>query len=308
MTLLTLLLPDATAHAVQPAILGVTLHDNAPTEVVWTPPQPEVPGLVPVFPPGCTNRVLAPGRAWTLDCASQPNAILTVDGLLTLGVPVLARVAGPTGVTTTLLTAGHPDLPLQTPTIAPGPAGWVRLGAVHVLSGLDHLLFLAGLLLLTRGVGGGLLLTLTGFTLAHSFTLAASVLGWIHIPSAPVEACIALSIVIVAREAARPTPPRASPALAAGFGLLHGLGFAAGLGTSGIPRGDVPRALLGFNVGVEVGQLLFVAVVGAAARWVRVMLGDRLPDSILRPWLAAALGTVGMAWVWERVAAFSTGG
>ena len=147
--------------------------------------------------------------------------------------------------------------------------------------GVDHLLFVLALLLLVRGVGR-LVATVTAFTLAHSVTLAAATLGFVHVPPAPVEATIALSILFLASELARAQrATRAARAdltarfpwlVAFSFGLLHGFGFAGALSEVGVPQQAVPLALLFFNVGVEIGQLAFIAAVFAlgwlgAPRW-----------------------------------------
>lgn len=303
-TLLAAILQPAAAHAVQPGLLGVTRTGHH-VDLRWTPPLPDVPGLAPVLPPECTTEVRVPDRVWSLECPTDARLTMTQ-----LGVPVVVRLESPDHVTTGLLTPDTPALLLTPSAPETTPlSGWIRLGAGHVLSGADHLLFLAGLLLLARP-GEPLrrpLTTITAFTLAHSVTLAASVLGWVHIPRAPVEACIALSIVFVAREAAIPGRPRAGPRLAAAFGLLHGLGFAAGLDAAGVPAGDLPRALFGFNVGVEAGQLVFVGGVVLGAVLFRKITAARFPLDTLRPWLAGALGIIGAWWVWERVAGFGAG-
>lgn len=150
---------------------------------------------------------------------------------------------------------------------------WLRLGAEHVLTGVDHLAFVVGLLLVT-GLRRRIVITVTAFTLAHSVTLALAVLDVVRVPPAPVEATIAASIVLVAREALRApadaTWTRRAPwAVALVFGLVHGLGFAGALERSGLPRESLGRALLLFNAGVEIGQLAVVAVAVGAALLVR---------------------------------------
>ena len=143
-----------------------------------------------------------------------------------------------------------------------GEIAWAYtiLGVEHILSGIDHLFFVAGLLFLV-GFRRRLIGTITAFTLAHSITLACSVFGWITLRSPPVEASIALSIVLVASEALRErdTLARRMPALVSFlFGLVHGLGFAGALKDIGLPQSHLPLALLTFNVGVEIGQLMMV--------------------------------------------------
>ena len=150
------------------------------------------------------------------------------------------------------------------------------LGVEHILGGVDHLLFVLALLLIVRG-GKQILVTVTAFTAAHSITLVAATLGWVHVPGPPVEAIIALSIVFVAAEIVRGLQgkpgltARAPWVVAFSFGLLHGFGFAGALAEVGLPQKAIPVALLTFNVGVELGQLIFVAfVVAVRALLVRV--------------------------------------
>jgi len=173
------------------------------------------------------------------------------------------------------------------------------LGIEHILTGFDHLLFVASLLFLV-GFERRLVWTITAFTAAHSLTLASAALGILTLPPAPVEASIALSIVLVASEALspRPTLARRLPALVAFlFGLVHGLGFAGALKEIGLPANYLPTALLTFNVGVEIGQLLAVAVVWLGWRALRrwpVVLQSRVP-------LLYAIGCVAAFWSWSRI-------
>ena len=139
-------------------------------------------------------------------------------------------------------------------------------GIEHILFGYDHLLFVLALILIVRR-GRALLITVTAFTIAHSITLSLATLGLVHVPGPPVEATIALSILLLAREIIR--SDRGRPSLTAQwpwlvaftFGLLHGFGFAGALTEIGLPQGDIPLALLAFNIGVEAGQLIFIAAV-----------------------------------------------
>jgi hydrogenase/urease accessory protein HupE len=151
------------------------------------------------------------------------------------------------------------------------------LGVEHILFGFDHLLFVLCMLMLTAE-RKALLLAITAFTLAHSITLAGTTFGWLRLASAPVEACIALSIAFLAAEIIKTRSGRIRSSqrwlwvAAFGFGLLHGFGFAAALHDIGLPESAVPLALLSFNLGVEAGQILFVAVVLAmmflGRRWI----------------------------------------
>ena len=175
------------------------------------------------------------------------------------------------------------------------------LGVQHILSGLDHLAFVVSLLFLV-GFRRRLIGTISAFTLAHSLTLACSVFGWLTLRSAPVEASIALSIVLVASEALRDTASlaRSVPALVSFlFGLVHGLGFAGALKSIGLPQSHLPAALLSFNVGVEVGQLM---VVLAAYLFVRLPIPERWLARTRRPALYL-VGAVAAYWSWLRIAA-----
>ena len=175
------------------------------------------------------------------------------------------------------------------------------LGVQHILSGVDHLLFVVSLLFLV-GFKRRLIGTISAFTLAHSLTLAFSVLGWITLRSAPVEASIALSILLVASEALsqKETLARRVPALVSFlFGLVHGLGFAGALKSIGLPQSHLPAALLSFNVGVEIGQLFVVLVAYAV---MRIPVSQRWLGRARRPALYA-VGAVAAYWSWARIAA-----
>jgi hydrogenase/urease accessory protein HupE len=195
---------------------------------------------------------------------------------------------------------------------------YLKLGIEHILGGIDHLLFVLALLLLVRG-WRRVLATVTAFTVAHSLTLAAATLGFVQVPQKPVEAVIALSIVFVAAEIlrlrGRPDGAASVSArwpwiVAFTFGLLHGFGFAGALGEVGLPPNAIPVALLFFNVGVEVGQLLFIGAVFAVvacARWIMRRLDVAFPPrpaELLRALPAYAIGSVAMFWVIQRIALF----
>lgn len=181
-------------------------------------------------------------------------------------------------------------------------SGYFLIGIEHILGGLDHLLFVFCLVLLVRS-RWGLVKTITAFTLAHSITLAAATLGYVRVPGLPVEATIALSILFLARELLRPADAASARPwwlLAFVFGLLHGLGFAGALSEVGLPQGQIPMALLLFNLGVEAGQLLFVAAVLALG----AVLG-RLPRGWWQPLRlvpACAVGALAGFWFVQRMA------
>jgi hydrogenase/urease accessory protein HupE len=190
-----------------------------------------------------------------------------------------------------------------------GQVAWTYfvLGVEHILLGIDHLLFVLALLLVVQG-WRKLVATVTAFTVAHSITLALATLGFVHVPGPPVEAVIALSILFVAAEVIHGR--QGHPGLTARwpwvvaftFGLLHGFGFAGALSDVGLPQKAIPIALLFFNLGVEAGQLLFVAIVlgvTAVARRIPISLPHWAP--ILPPY---AIGGIAAFWLIERVAGF----
>ncbi len=237
--------------------------------------------------------------------AGQRIAIDGLDGTLT---DVLVRIESADGsVRTARLTPSAPSFIVPAAARAPyGLRAYVGLGVEHILFGIDHLLFVLCLLLLVKSLRQ-LLATITAFTLAHSITLAAATLGFIHVPTAPVEATIALSIVFLASElvrgeVGRGAVTRSYPWLVAfSFGLLHGLGFAGALAEVGLPQGEIPLALFAFNVGVELGQLAFVTAVLTLARLVRLM---PLRFPIWGPGAAGyVIGSVAAFWVMARLAA-----
>lgn len=244
-----------------------------------------------------------PGGLAGQEIAIEGNAVGVTD--------VIARVERLDG------SAQIERLPIANPRFvvrAPSGGGEVAwsylvLGVEHILGGVDHLLFVLALLLIVRG-GGRIVATVTAFTVAHSITLVLATLGWVSVPGPPVEAIIALSIVFVAAEVVhglkgrRGLTARAPWVVAFSFGLLHGFGFAGALAEVGLPDNAIPVALLMFNVGVELGQLLFVAAVLA--------LGHLLGRMAIRsgPGLEAAaaygIGAVAAFWAIERVASFWT--
>ena len=183
------------------------------------------------------------------------------------------------------------------------------LGIEHILSGFDHLLFVLALIMIVRGTRR-LLVTITAFTIAHSITLALATLDIVHVPGPPVEATIALSIMFVATEILhlgqrRPGLAARKPwVVAFSFGLLHGLGFAGALAEVGLPQNAIPLALLFFNVGVEIGQLMFIAAVLMLA----VLVRRSVPGRIDTRWTVEApaylIGGTSSYWVLERIVAF----
>ena len=185
-------------------------------------------------------------------------------------------------------------------------SGYFVLGVEHILVGFDHLLFVACLVYLS-GTRRKLLWTVTGFTVAHSATLLMAALGWVRVAIPPVEAAIALSIVFLALEIARNDPRSISvryPVLvAASFGLLHGFGFASVLADIGLPQTDTVLSLLLFNVGVEVGQLVFVAGLLALGYLLSARL-SLLSPARLRLLVSYTSGSIACIWLVTRLSAF----
>lgn len=184
------------------------------------------------------------------------------------------------------------------------PWEYVQLGGNHILTGLDHLLFVLGLTLLVRRAKV-LVKTITAFTVAHSITLALATLGVVYVPPLAVEAVIALSILFLAQELARSHRGKLGltgrmPWVASfTFGLFHGLGFAGALSKIGLPEGHVPLALFLFNVGVEIGQLLFVACILTFMWFLRQLWVSRPRWTAQLP--AYAVGSIAALWTLVRV-------
>jgi hydrogenase/urease accessory protein HupE len=208
-------------------------------------------------------------------------------------------------VSTTVARPTDPVVTLQGQrTWGDGAREYLGLGIQHILLGMDHLLFVLGLLLIVRG-WRRLVKTITAFTLAHSITLALATLGYASVPIPPLNAAIALSILFLGPEILRAWRGETSFTIrhpwvvAFAFGLLHGFGFASGLVELGLPRSEIPWALLMFNIGVELGQLAFVLMALAVARAIRE-LEFRVPRAVeLTP--AYVVGAFGAYWTIDRV-------
>ncbi len=234
---------------------------------------------------------------------------LTIDRLSTMQIDVLVRLKLADGSTHSAIL--RPDTPSF---VVPAQAtkreiawSYWRMGLVHILSGMDHLLFLLALLFLVSGFWS-LLKTITAFTVAHSITLALATLGFVYVPPGPTEAIIALSIVFLAAEIVRKHYGEIGlteryPWIVAGFfGLFHGLGFAGALTNIGLPAHEIPLALFMFNVGVETGQILFIVVVSGLLAALRHM-AVWVPNG---GWRLVPYGIGGVAafWTVERVVSF----
>ena len=309
----------ASAHGFRPVRVDLAEHAGAVRVRVISSALREAPALR--LPDTC-----AVTRAWTesLDgqdrvreasfrCATGlSGARVAVRGLGADTDALLRWSAGRGAAVTLAVRADAPEvtLPLRPNDAAAALRSYVPLGFAHILTGWDHLLFVLGLLLLTRRARDGaatrrLLGTVTCFTLGHSVTLALAATGALRLRAAPVEAVIALSIVLLAWEVSRPEDaPRTLTerrpwAIALGFGLLHGLGFAGALAEVGVPDVERTAALAGFNVGVELGQLTFVlaALLGV---WLLSRAGARALRGGL--WVTrTAMGALGAFWTLERL-------
>jgi hypothetical protein len=264
-------------------------------------------GLRLLPPEGC--RVDGPGDASPLFVACEgalEGRELRVEGIGPIVSEVVVRVtfAGDT-TSSRILTASEPSWRLPQVTSSAAVLGdYVRMGLWHIFGGVDHLLFLAALAMALRRLRA-ILVAETAFTAAHTLTFTASALGWIHVSSAAAEACIALSLLLIALDAvgADPGAPagslRRAAALAFVFGLVHGLGFAGGLAEIGLPDRAIGWALAGFAAGVEVGQVVFlVAFVALLALSARVGRLRRLPLG-----LAYAVGSAGAFLLFDRLGA-----
>lgn len=312
----------ASGHAFAPALLELRAVAGSEYAVRWKQPRVRPAGaeIVPRLPPSCTATtpvaVSEEGTGvvarWSVDCpGGLAGTTIAVDGIASARADVLLRLelAGG-GSIRHVLTADRPSFAVPAEErVIDVVAGYARLGVEHIVGGFDHLLFVLGLVLLV-GRGRRLLWTVTAFTAGHSVTLALAASGFVHLPSAPVEVAIALSIYLLAVELARPAARRREtwmarrPGWMAGsFGLLHGLGFAGALSEVGLPAGDVPAALFGFNLGIELGQLAFVGAVLAVGVLVR-RLSPEAPRRLA--WVPAyGIGCLAGFWAIERgVAAF----
>jgi hydrogenase/urease accessory protein HupE len=320
--LLTLLAAAAQAHEVRPAYLELQQTASDTYNVLWKVPargEDMRLGLYVRLPEATVNlsepRGMFAGGAylerWSIRHPQGLNGqTIVIDGLAASATDVLVRLQRLDGTeqVARLLPTG-PALVIEA---APGfgqvAKTYLALGVEHILLGFDHLLFVLALLFLLQG-WRKMLAAITAFTVAHSITLAAATFGVIHMPGPPVEACIALSIAFVAAEIIHRQRGRSLlsvrwPWLVAfAFGLLHGLGFAGALSELGLPANHIPLALLFFNLGVEAGQLLFIAAVLPVIALARSGLFITLPrwSERVAPYV---IGSVAMFWVIERLAAF----
>ncbi len=325
--LLVTLASSLSAHEVRPAYLELRQTGPETYDALWkVPGQGDLRfGLYVQLPVNCTNFTEPSGSVannayierWTVHCpGGLSGGTIHIAGLSTTVVDVLVRVERLDGSSeVTRLTPSSPSFVVAAAASAVGVARtYTVLGIEHILTGVDHLLFVLALIIITRG-GWKLVKTVTAFTVSHSITLTLATLGYVHIPQRPVEAVIALSIVFVTAEILRGRrgfvglTARAPWIVALTFGLMHGLGFASGLKDAGLPDGHIPTALLFFSLGVETGHFLFIGfvlalivVIARAASRITSMSQERLAMLEVLP--TYAIGGVAMFWVIQRIAAF----
>ena len=275
--------------------------------------------IYPQLPETCSNITepsINPSQGfalerWLVDCGESGmiNEIIVIDGLELTVTDTLLRIELADGTMHT--TVLRPDSPTfvvpEKPSKTKVAGSYLGLGIEHILGGFDHLLFVLGLLLIVRS-SMILIKTITAFTLAHSVTLAMATLGFVHVPQTPVEAVIALSILFLATELSKQhrgeigLTSRAPWLVAMSFGLLHGFGFAGALTEIGLPQTDIPLALLFFNVGVEVGQLMFVAGVLSCA-WMIKKIKIQWP-AWAEQMPVYAIGSLAAFWFIQRTISF----
>ena len=307
----------AKADEVRPAYLELRAgerHDSHEYTVLWKQPVVENKRLPidPVFPESCNLEETAPpeltGNAlikrWRAYC-DLSTATIEISGLRTSITDVLVRlIKADEAPENYIVRPSDPVLSLGGE--GADSIGYLMIGVEHLVGGIDHVLFVIGLVLFIHSPWM-LLKTITAFTIAHSITLALSVMNVVSLAQAPVEAVIALSIVFLARELAQPEENRSaltrtSPWLMAFiFGLLHGLGFAGALSEIGLPEDALFTSLLLFNLGIELGQILVVFALGFVLwLWRKVNQGLNLRPDLVHRLAAYTMGSAAMYWTIDR--------
>ena len=311
----------ANADEIRPALLDIKEQNTGLFAVTWKVPTrgdrvlaitPQLPNSLELI--GSPTIQDVPGAriehaTYRNNGESLTGQTIVIDGLLAVQTDVLLLIQLQDGTQhSAILRPASPEftIPLEASKLQVAGDYW-RMGTIHILEGVDHLLFVLALLLIVTGFGQ-LLKAVTAFTVAHSITLALATLGMVHVPAAPTEAIIALSILFLATEIVHKHNGQFSLTetypwvIAFIFGLFHGLGFAGALSEIGVPQHEVPLALFMFNVGVETGQLLFIAVVLSL-----IAMLKRLPVTAPQgAWrlLPYSIGSVAAFWTIERVMSF----
>lgn len=308
----------ALAHELRPAYLEVQQIESNTFDVLWkVPAKGELRlGLYVRFSDDCQEPETRAGyragdayiERWQLECpGGLPGKSITIDGLAASATDALVRVLWSDGRSlTTRLNGTQPTLVVEAaPSWHQVAMTYTSFGIEHILLGIDHLLFVLGLMMIVRSTRA-LVKTITAFTVAHSITLALAVFGVVNVPSRPLDAAIALSIVFLGaeilylRRGQQGLTSRYPWGVAFAFGLLHGLGFAGALTALGLQTSDIPLALLFFNVGVEIGQIIFVLVL------LVLMWSFRTLEVSWPKWIeslpAYCIGTFATYWFLGRVA------
>ena len=321
--LLTILyaVTPADADEIRPALLDIKQQGTGLFTVTWKVPTrgekalaitPQLPDQLELL--GTPTLQQVPGAlikhaTYKGDAGSLTGQMIAIDGLTAVQTDVLLLIQFRDGTQhSAILRPSSPQftIPLEASKLQVAGDYW-RMGTIHILEGVDHLLFVLALLIIVVGFKQ-LLMAVTAFTVAHSITLVLATLGVVHVPAAPTEAIIALSILFLATEIVHQHNGQFSLTekypwvVAFAFGLFHGLGFAGALSEIGVPQNEVPLALLMFNVGVETGQLLFIAVVLSL-----VVVLKKLPLTAPQgSWrlLPYSIGSVAAFWTIERVVSF----
>jgi len=326
LTLILAFPSQSAGHALEPGYLEITKVAGDSYRVYWR--KPDVSGApmnIDAYLPGACRPASGPapvfdgqawGSAWITTCPQGlANGRIGVDGLEAQQTDVLVRYRVEEDRTQSWRLT--PDASSFVVPDDPGAYDvflvYVPLGIEHILEGVDHLLFVFALLLLISD-RWKLVGAITAFTVAHSITMTVATLSWVTLPGPPVEAVIALSIMFLASELAQQdgTNKRLSElypwTVSFSFGLLHGFGFAGALKEIGLPQADIPLALLSFNIGVEVGQLLFIGAVLTTgfllkqlAPAFRALFRLGTPARMLGIYV---LGSISAFWFVERLAAF----
>lgn len=316
---LLMILESVWAHEVRPAYLQV--HEVSPHvySVLWKVPRTvdKVLDIQPRFEESFNLEKLVPPRIleafvlYTYELSGPnnlANTSLTINQLNTTGTDVLVQIRLLNGEQHSFLlqpTSNSVIIP-ETPSKWQVARTYIVLGVEHILVGFDHLLFVLALLIITSGFKN-LLKTITAFTLAHSITLSFSALGLASLPGPPVEAVIALSILFLALEILKiqkgePSLTSRKPWLVAfSFGLLHGFGFAGALESIGLPQSEIPLALAMFNIGVELGQIIFVLAVLGVMKITSSYLPKKGWIQKIPPYV---IGSLAAFWLIERIAGF----
>ena len=294
------------AHELNPARLILDEKENNSFDVVWKFPSNVVtkPGSI-IFPPGCKETLKSfPKKEGkyqvslsTLVCKSDlRNQELTVKGLTRMTDALISIYFLDGGQYEGLVSVNKPEL------LIPGesnlyPTNYFWLGVEHLLSGLDHLLFVFGLIFLVSGVST-LIKTITAFTLAHSITLGLSVFQVVNLPQATAEALIALTLIYLAVEVGNNIKYKSTPwLLAFGFGLLHGFGFAGALSQIGFTNESLLLSLLFFNLGIEAGQLLILPIIALLILFFKYIKFKKFSFQLS----SYVIGGLGSFWLIERV-------